>query len=129
MRGEKEFAGVSLEGFRELLRPALEARFGLAQLELSRHSLLLQRNFADRVLLETMKRIAAGVVADAEEGDDGEFYGALGFVTRTERKMGRRKRARTTNKDAGRARARARSRGNARTSRSGRMLVKEPGND
>jgi hypothetical protein len=123
MRGEKEFAGVSLEEFRELLRPALEARFGLAQVACTRRSLLLRRNFTDRLLLQTMKRITAAVVGDAEEGDDGEFYGALGFVRRSERKGAVRRRA--PKEDVGRARARARSRGRGRVPASRPIQVKE----
>jgi hypothetical protein len=128
MRREKEFAGVSIEEFRELLRPALEARFGLAQLSCSRHSLLLRRNFADRLLLQTMKRITSAVIGDAEEGDDGEFYGALGFVRRSERKPSIRRRA-PTKKNAGRTRARARLRVRVRAPASRSIQVKEHDND
>jgi hypothetical protein len=127
MRREKEFAGLSLEQFREQIRPALEARYGIAQLACSRHSLLLRRNLADRLLLQTMKRITAAVVGDVEEGDDGEFYGALGFVRRSERKASIRRRS--SKKDTARARARARSRGRARVPASPRMLGREPDND
>ena len=87
MRPEKEFAGLSLEQFREQMRPAVEARYGLAQIARNRQSLLLRRNFADRALLQTMKRITSAVVGDVQEGDDGEFYGALGFVRRSQRKV------------------------------------------
>ena len=90
MRAEKRFGGYSLDEFRVQLMPALEARYLIAQFMRSRHSLLLRRNFADRSLLQAMKRIAAAVVGDPEEGDDGEFYGALGFVRRSQRKVAAR---------------------------------------
>lgn len=85
MRPGKCFAGYSLDQFRTLVLPALEARRDLSQIENRRCAMRARRRVADALVAQAMKRIVLAVQADADEGDDGEFYAALGFVPQSER--------------------------------------------
>ena len=86
MRPRKSFAGLTLEDFRAVVRPALEVRDDIEQLHYRLRSMFLRREVADKAAMHAMKRITCAVLADPAEGDDGEFYGALGFVRKSERK-------------------------------------------
>ena len=102
MRPNKCFAGLTLENFKALVRPALEARDDIEQLEHRVRLMIHRRNVADRVVVQAMNRITCAVMGDADEGDDGEFYGALGYVRRSKRKkLARRQETKCRTTDSG----------------------------
>jgi hypothetical protein len=89
MRSRKEFGGFTLGAFTEITRDAHGARDEISRLEGRLRAAVARRDATDAVALDAMYRIACAVRGDPEEGDDGEFYEALGFVPRSKRKKGR----------------------------------------
>ena len=88
LRPKKSFAGLSLEKFNDLVAPSISTRATISRLEnelIAAHS---QRDTADLVSLDALQHVVNSVKGDPEEGEDGEFYEALGYVRKSERKSG-----------------------------------------
>ena len=88
---EKRFAGMSHEEFRAAIQPSLDARAELTALESAWADALARREAADRVSMRVVQRVVAGVLADADEGDNSAIYQALGYVRRNDRASGLRR--------------------------------------
>ena len=87
-RAAKLFANMTLEQFREKIAPSLTARATIARLESELTATISQREMADAASLAAIDAVVKAVVADQTEGEDGEFYEALGYVRESERKSG-----------------------------------------
>ena len=87
-RSGKAFAGISLEQFRAVTAPCLAARATLARIESERVAARDQRIDADKKAMATIRLIVNAVKGDTQEGEDGEFYTALGYVRKSDRKSG-----------------------------------------
>ncbi len=91
LRPEKSFAGLSLEQFKAKIKASLDARAAIAALENQLLAAQNQRDDADKASLATIALVVNAVKGDPEEGEDGEFYEALGYVRKSERKSGLRR--------------------------------------
>lgn len=91
LRSEKSFAGVTLAQFEAKIKPAFDARVAIAALESQLIAAQNQRDDADAIALGTIALLVNAVKGDPAEGEDGEFYEALGYVRKSERKSGLRR--------------------------------------
>jgi len=88
LRPRKSFAGMTLEKYNSLIAPSLTARATIARLENELSAAQSQRDDADRVSLDALQLVVNSIKGDAEEGEDGELYEAMGYVRKSERKSG-----------------------------------------
>lgn len=95
-RAAKSFADMTLEQFRAKIAPSLTARATIARLESELTAAISQREIADAASLDVIDAVVKAVVADQTEGEDGEFYEALGYVRESERKSGLHRAAKTS---------------------------------
>jgi len=95
-RAAKHFADMTLEQFREKIAPSLTTRATIARLESEITATISQREMADAASLAVIDAVVKAVVADKTEGEDGEFYEALGYVRESERKSGLSRKAKTS---------------------------------
>ena len=91
LRPEKTFAGMSLAQFEAKVKPSIDARVTLASLENQVLAVQNQRDDADSKSLAVISLVVNAVKGDPAEGEDGEFYEALGYVRKSERKSGLRR--------------------------------------
>jgi hypothetical protein len=93
----KSFSGLNLERFNEIVKPSMDARKQLRELEVRRQALLSQRRAADVITSATLQRIVHAVKGDPEAGEDSDLYSAMGFVPKSQRGTGlTRRRAKET---------------------------------
>jgi hypothetical protein len=88
LRPTKSFAGMSLEQFQAKLQPSLDTRTAIAALDNQLIAAQNQRDDADKESIAAIQLVVNAVKGDPDEGDDGEFYEAMGYVRRSERKSG-----------------------------------------
>ena len=81
-------AGFTLNTFDELADNADDAQFEISRAEARLRAAMARGEAADAIAMEAMCRITCAVRADPEEGHNGEFYEALGFVPRRRRRKG-----------------------------------------
>jgi hypothetical protein len=91
LRPAKSFAGLTLTQAEAKLKPSLDTRTIIASLESQLVAAQNQRDDSDEVSLATINLIVNAVKGDPAEGEDGEFYEALGYVRKSERKSGLRR--------------------------------------
>jgi len=84
-RPDKVFAGLTLEQFNIATAPSITARTKIAAFESSLKAEISLREMADDKSADVIDAVVKAVVADPEEGEDGEFYEALGYVRASER--------------------------------------------
>lgn len=85
LRPNKSFAGYSLEGFQKAVAPSLDTRKEVEARDTALREAIELRDDADVRSRKVLTRVVGGVVADAEEGEDGELYSAMGYVPRAVR--------------------------------------------
>lgn len=83
------FAGIDRKDLKYEVEAAKEARERVRSVEIWLRSLRFERDQADRKLAKKLMKVAAGVRADPEHGEDCAFYRALGFVPLSENRSGR----------------------------------------
>ena len=88
LRPDKSFGGMTLEQFRDAVRPALTARELIEALEEQMTQALNNRDTADEVALEKAELVVNGVRADPTEGPNSALYEAFGYTPKRERKSG-----------------------------------------
>jgi hypothetical protein len=88
LRPAKSFAGLTLDQFKEVVKPSLEVRTEIVELESKLQSAIARRARADGVSLDAVQRVIHGVKSDPEEGEDGELYATMGFVRKSDRSSG-----------------------------------------
>jgi hypothetical protein len=88
LRPEKSFGGMTLEQFKEKVRPSYSTRERLAVLENEKLAEQNRRDDADDVSMEAVKVVVNGVKGDPDEGPDGELYESFGYVRDSERRSG-----------------------------------------
>ena len=88
LRPAKLFAGLTLEGYRAIIQPSLDARAEIEELQSRLKAAITRREAADKVSFEVVRRVRFGVIADQHEGDDGALYAAMGYVRRSVRRSG-----------------------------------------
>ena len=87
-RPDKSFQGVTLEQFEALVKPSQDIRARMAALQAELDGTVATRTTCDQVTRKAIRNLVNTVKGDPDEGEDGEFYGALGYVRQSERKHG-----------------------------------------
>jgi hypothetical protein len=88
LRPDKTFGGMTLTQFEAACVPSLTTRANLEVLQDKVAQEIADRNAADGTTADVIARVAAGILADPDEGDDSPLYGALGYTRKSERKTG-----------------------------------------
>jgi hypothetical protein len=88
LRPEKRFYGISLEDFRNTLRPFMNSRTEVADLEKRLQHAMAERDLTHNEALKTMQGVIDGVKGDPEEGSNGALYSAMGYVPKSQRSTG-----------------------------------------
>jgi hypothetical protein len=93
LRPHKSFGGLTLEEYRRLVQPSLDARERIAKLEALLVAERATRDESDRVSMPVTRRIVDAVMGDRQEGPNGALYEAMGFVRVSEIRRGLVRRA------------------------------------
>lgn len=88
LRPEKAFNGMSLAQFEEITQPSRDCRARMCDLEMQLRGLIATRATSDEAAWQAISRLANSVKGDPSEGEDSDFFGALGYVRKGERKRG-----------------------------------------
>ncbi|MFA6287418.1 MAG: hypothetical protein WC661_08525 [Opitutaceae bacterium] len=88
LRPAKTFAGFTLEQFQAKLKPSRDARAEIARLDAETKAAQNRRDVADAESLKVIDRVVKSVVADEDEGDDGDLYETMGYVRKSEARSG-----------------------------------------
>jgi len=89
LRPTKSFSGLTLEQFKEAVKPSLEVRAEIADLEGRLQAAKARRATVDPASIEVIRAVVNAVKGDREEGgENGELYAAMGFVPKSARSSG-----------------------------------------
>ena len=88
LRPTASFGGLTLEQFKAAIQPSLDARSAMVEAMSQFTAAMVQRDNADAAALRIAEQVAAGVVANPQESNDGELYRAMGYVRKSERASG-----------------------------------------
>jgi hypothetical protein len=72
----KSFGGMTLEQFEAKIKPSLDTRQQVTQIENQLAQAITLRDDADEVSLEAVEQVVYGVVGDPTEGPDSALYEA-----------------------------------------------------
>ena len=86
---EQSFFGHTLEQFKAGVQPSLDARANLATLDRQSKVELERRHTADQASNYLVQGVVNAIRGDPSQGEDGELYGALGYVRKSNRANGR----------------------------------------
>jgi hypothetical protein len=84
----KSFGGMTLQQFQAAIKPSLDARQQIDDLEDQLTQAIVARDSADDVSLAKAQQVVNGVLADPTEGPDSALYQAFGYTRKSERKSG-----------------------------------------
>jgi hypothetical protein len=87
------FAGLTLAQFEEKSKTPLDARKSISEVKTKLRGLLLERNKADDMLNQDLILIAHAIRGNELFGEDCALYRSLGFVPKSERKSGQRRKS------------------------------------
>jgi hypothetical protein len=87
LRPTKEFYGLTVEEFRTAVKPLIDARAAVADLEVRMQAALHARQLALGKARELLVRVLNAVKGDPTEGEDGELYAAMGYMPQTQRRI------------------------------------------
>jgi hypothetical protein len=93
LRANRSYAGMTLAEFKRGVQPSHDWRVEIAALQKQLREAIECRELADRDSLRLLRRVAAGVLSDPDEGPDSELYGAMGYVRESTRRARRSRRA------------------------------------
>lgn len=88
LRPEKSFAGLTLTQFKAAIQPSLDTRAQVETLKDQIAAAQTAREEADKTSIDTIHLLVNAVKGDPTEGEDGVFYEALGYVSKSERRSG-----------------------------------------
>jgi len=88
MRPEKSFYGLTLEGFKQEVKPLTDALAEIADLESRLQHAISKRRAATPAAMKVVKGVVSAVKGDPTEGEDGELYAAMGYVAQNQRSTG-----------------------------------------
>ena len=88
LRKDKTFGKMTLEQFTTAVKPSFEARDKIKELDIAMATAINRRNDADEASLGLVQLVVNGVRGDAEEGEDGDLFEAMGYVRKSERSSG-----------------------------------------
>jgi hypothetical protein len=84
----ESFSGLTLEQFKEGIKPSLDVRAAITECATRSLGLKAQRAVDDAASLALIQRMINGVKGDPKHGEDGRLYAAMGFVRKSERSSG-----------------------------------------
>lgn len=84
----KKFGGMTVDEFKAIVAPSLNARALIDQLQHQLTQAINQREDADDVSLGKIQLVVNGVLADPTEGPDSSLIEAMGYTRKSERKSG-----------------------------------------
>ena len=93
LRPQKSFAGLTLEQFKAKVKPSADARAAVANCENQLRAAINARDDADQASNATVLLVVNAVKGDPDEGEDSELYEAMGYVRKSQRQTGRRRKA------------------------------------
>lgn len=82
------FAGMTLDQYRAAVKPSLDARQKIDDLETDLKALQDARDAADVTTTKTNADVVKSVVADKNYGDDSALYERMGYVRKSARRSG-----------------------------------------
>ena len=85
---EESFSGQSLEQFRQVMKPSLDARARLAAMEVEWQKAMEAREVADQESLVHLRRLVNAVKAHPKYGENSALYAAMGYVKASQRSSG-----------------------------------------
>jgi hypothetical protein len=85
---EAKFAGMTLADFQIAINPALAIRQGMSEARRELKGRVAQKTTIDEAARDLLRRVVAGVIADANYGVNSPLYRAMDYVTLNERKTG-----------------------------------------
>lgn len=88
---ESRFGEMSLSEFETAVAPSVRTREELADLSLQIRGLIASRDAATSACRPIRARVVAGVLAHPDHGPDSAFYRALGYIPKSERGTGLRR--------------------------------------
>lgn len=83
LRPAKSFSGMTLEQFKAKVQPSLDLRGQLVTLRTQAVDSLVQRHLTDDASMAAAQLVVNAVKGDAEEGEDGPLYAAMGYVPKS----------------------------------------------
>jgi hypothetical protein len=92
---DDEFSGMSLDRFREAMRPAIEVRERIAMLEIQRAALLQERLRVDETCLRMALCVVHSVRGTPAHGPNSALYAAMGYIPDSANKRGRPRKRKT----------------------------------
>jgi hypothetical protein len=87
LRPGKKFAGYTLDDFKAAVAPSIDRRQELAEIDVHRDKVIGARDDADVLSRKALRRLVHSVIADADEGEDGELYAQMGYMPRVARSV------------------------------------------
>lgn len=87
-RAPSTFAGLTAQAFREATKPLLVVRQRIALLDQQRQGAMATRDMAEKEVTITLQLIVDSIKGDPAYGRDSELYAAIGYVTRSARQSG-----------------------------------------
>jgi hypothetical protein len=82
------FGGMTLAQFQATVKPSLDRRKDIADLDAQRVVLVDQRDDADKISMPAAALVIKGIAGDPAYGTDSALYEACGYVRDSERKTG-----------------------------------------
>ena len=95
---EKTFSGFTLAQFLQEVDPCRVVRVELEGLARQTKMFLYRRRTLDRKLKPALLRVVHAVRGDPDVGDDSPMYSAMGYVPRSRRRPGRKRKRRVGEK-------------------------------
>lgn len=85
---DKTYGGVTLDDLKAAAAEAKKPRRRLEKIAAERKSEIGKRRQLDKAFMKKRAMLIAGILADPDEGENSPFYGACGYVRKSERKSG-----------------------------------------
>ncbi len=82
------FAGKTLAQVKQTVKPSLDARAQIADLEQQTTTARVDRDNADPASLEVVQQVVNSIKGDPNHGENSPLYAALGYVRKDDRKSG-----------------------------------------
>jgi len=97
---DKSFAGMTLTQFKTAIKPSLDNRQSISDLEAQIIKLADDRDDADKTSYPLALKVVDGVKADPDLGIDSAVYEAMGYVRKSERSTGKTNKSKPATKPA-----------------------------
>jgi hypothetical protein len=85
------FFGLTLDGFKAVLKPSHDSRAQIEDLENRLRAAIKGRDAADVRSMRAVRGVVFGVKGDPEHTEDGALYASMGYVPRSARRKRRRR--------------------------------------